>query len=191
MRPRTEGPSRQELFSELLGKWGDKAYNFAFRLTGNEPDAKDLTQEAFMKAWERLETYDGEKPFDAWLTTILHNVYVDGMRKFSHLPTQSLDSGEDEKGYSLTESLKDTAMPLLELLSGEEADRSVQRALDRLDPEMRSVVILCDMEGTSYEDAAAVMDCPVGTVRSRLARARGKLRRMLSSYKGEVGHGPA
>src|SRR4051812_40244155 len=109
--------SRQELFSELLGKWGDKAYHFAFRLTGNEQDAHDLTQDAFMKAYERMEGYDPEKPFDAWLGTILHNIYVDGTRKLAHLPTMSMDAAEEEKGFSLAEALKDPALPLLELLS--------------------------------------------------------------------------
>jgi len=190
MRSRDER-SRQELFSELLGKYGDKAYNFAFRLTGNEQEAKDLTQEAFMRAYEGLEGYDLAKPFDAWLGTILHNIYVDGMRKVGHLPTVSIDAANEERGVSLADALADSSRPLLDLISGEEADRSVQRALDRLEPDMRTVVILCDMTGTSYEDAAEVMGCPVGTVRSRLARARAKLRLMLSFHKGEVGYGSA
>lgn len=192
MESRPEG-SRQELFSELLGKFGDKAYNFAFRLTGNETEASDLVQEAFMKAYERLDEYDPGKAFDAWLGTILHNIYVDNFRKHGQREMVSLDAEDEAEGFSVKDALADPAKPVLEALSGDEADRSVQRALDRLDPEMRTAIVLCDMEGASYEDAAAVMGCPVGTVRSRLARGRSKLRQLLSSYadKGEVGHGQA
>lgn len=192
MRSRKAG-NRQELFSELLGRYGDKAYNFAFRLTGNETEAQDLVQEAFLKAYQRLEDYEPGKPFDAWLGTVLHNIYVDGTRQLARLSTVSMDAAEEELGFSLADALAEPQRPPLEALSGSEAERSVQGALDRLEPEMRAAVVLCDMEGSSYEDAAVVMDCPVGTVRSRLARARSRLRGMLAPYvdPGEVGHGAA
>lgn len=187
---------RQELFSELLERFGDRAYDFAYRLTGNEQDARDLTQEAFLRAYERLDAYDPSRPFGTWLGTLLKRIYIDGLRRLDSRGTLALDAAapDADDGWSLLEVLADAAVPALEALAGREADRSVRRALARLDPGIRSAVALCDMEGLSYEEAAEVMGCAVGTVRSRLARGRARLRQLLAPYveQGqEVGHGTA
>ncbi len=181
--------SRQERFAELLGRSGDRAYNFAYRLTGNEQDAQDLAQEAFLKAFERLDEFDAARSFDAWLGTILHNIFVDGVRRLSHRQTVSMDAGPDET--ALADVLPEKGKAALDGLLGRESEAVVQAALARLEPEMRAALALCDMEGLSYEAAAEAMGCPIGTVRSRLFRAREKLRRMLEPYmqKGESVHG--
>src|SRR3954470_12507168 len=83
---------RAEEFAGLLRQAGDKAYNFAYRLAGNEQDARDLVQEAFTRAYEHFGSYDPNRPFDSWLLRILHNVFLDGVRRYSHGRTVSLDS---------------------------------------------------------------------------------------------------
>jgi RNA polymerase sigma factor (sigma-70 family) len=193
VRKRSGPPGKQEFFAELLGRHGDKAYHFAYRLTGNEQDARDLVQEAFLRAYERLEAYDPDKPFDAWVGTILHNIFVDGTRRLVHRETVSLDAAKEEGGGTLADVLAEESRTVLEQLEIDEADQKVQAALDRVEPEMRTALILCDMEGMSYEEVARVMGCPIGTVRSRLARGRAKVRGLMGPYweAGEVGHGAA
>src|SRR6185436_16627490 len=79
-------------YETLLQRCADKAYNFAFRLTGNDPDAQDLVQEAFARAFEHRDRYDPSRPFEAWVNRILHNVFLDGVRKYEHKHKVSLDA---------------------------------------------------------------------------------------------------
>jgi RNA polymerase sigma-70 factor (ECF subfamily) len=190
---RQGGPEdRSELFAELLGRHGDKAYHFAYRLAGNEQDARDLVQEAFLRAFERIDDYDPQKPFDAWLGTILRNIFIDGVRRLSHKQTVSMDA-EPEDGAPLADALSDKGKTALDGLATDEADRMVQAALAKVEPEIRTALVLCDMEGLSYEEVAKVMECPIGTVRSRLFRGRAHLRKLLERYveTGERKHGGA
>lgn len=180
---RFESPEeKQARFEKLLEKGGDRAFHFAFRLAGNEQDARDLVQEAFLRAYERLDDYDPNKPFDAWIGTILRNIFIDGVRRLSHRQTVSMDAEPREGAEPLSDRLSEGGRAALDRLAAEEADRMVQAALQKVDPEMRTALVLCDMEAMSYEDVAKVMGCPIGTVRSRLFRGRARLRRMLERY---------
>lgn len=164
-------------FAGLIRTSGDKAYNFAYRLAGNEQDARDLVQEAFAKAFEHAGSYDPTRPFDSWLLRILHNVFLDSVRRHSRSRTVSLDApaASEDSGWA-------DLLPEGSLLPGEEMARResldlLQKALERLPVTYKASVTLCDIEGLSYEDAAKVMDVPVGTVRSRLHQARLLLRK--------------
>jgi RNA polymerase sigma-70 factor (ECF subfamily) len=166
-----------EAFAELLRQAGDKAYNFAYRLSGNEQDARDLVQDAFVRALEHAGSYDKSRPFDSWLYRILHNIFLDGTRKLSNRMTASLDAPAPIEDSSWSEILPSDEQSAHEGLERRESVDLVQKALDCLPAHYKAAVALCDMEGLSYEEIARVMDVPVGTVRSRIHQGRVLARR--------------
>ncbi|MFA6002693.1 MAG: sigma-70 family RNA polymerase sigma factor [Elusimicrobiota bacterium] len=171
------GPSGD--FSELIRQCGEKAYNFAYRLSGNEPDARDLVQEAFVRALEHFGSYDPSRPFDTWLYKILHNIYLDGMRRYAHRHVVSMDAAPPQADTSWEELLPgDDPEPGAGIMRQQE-DGLVQAALDALPPHYRAAVTLCDIEGLSYEQIGEIMSCPAGTVRSRIHQGRTLVRKIL------------
>lgn len=166
-----------ETFADLISKAGDKAYNFAYRLSGNEPDARDLVQEAFARAFAHADSYDPTRPFDSWLLRILNNVFLDSMRRHSHTRTVSLDAPAPVEDAGWADLLPgDEPLPADELVKRESVDL-LQKALARLPLTYRSSIALCDIEGLSYEEIARIMAIPVGTVRSRIHQGRALLRK--------------
>jgi RNA polymerase sigma-70 factor (ECF subfamily) len=176
-----------QTFAGLIARAGDKAYNFAYRLSGNEPDARDLVQEAFTRAFEHVASYDSTRPFDSWLLRIMHNVFLDAMRRHSHSRTVSMDAPapvEDSSWEDLLPAKEPTATD--ELIHRESLDL-LQMALERLPTMYRSAIALCDIEGQSYEQIAQVMDVPVGTVRSRIHQGRVLLRKAYEELERRGG----
>ncbi|MFI5363012.1 MAG: RNA polymerase sigma factor [Elusimicrobiota bacterium] len=176
-----------ETFAGLIAQAGDKAYNFAYRLTGNEPDARDLVQEAFSRALEHAGAYDPNRPFDSWLLRILHNVFLDSMRRHSHSRTVSLDAPAPVEDSSWADLLPGEEPSAADELILKESLDLLQRALARLPMTYRSAIALCDIEGMSYEDIAKVMEIPVGTVRSRIHQGRVLLRKAYEGLEGSGG----
>lgn len=176
------GLDQKERFVILLREAGDKAYNFAYQLAGNDADARDLVQEAAVRAYENMARYDAARPFDTWLLTILRNVFVDWRRRARLRATEPLDAGPGEGG--LAEYLSGPDLdPAESALRGESA-ADVQRALSALPEHYRAAVVLSDMEGLRYDDIAEVLDVPVGTVRSRIHMGRRLLKKFLAERRG-------
>ena len=173
---------RQELFSDLISKCGDAAYNFALRLSGNESDAQDLVQQSFLKAFENIKSFDPSKPFQPWLNTILHNLYVDQVKRYERSHVVSLDAPSPVEDGCWSDLLPDSILTPLEQMTQAEIESTVQGALGKLDLGFRTPIILSDIEHLSYEEIAKIMDCPVGTVRSRIHRGRRILRKKLAAY---------
>lgn len=180
---------KQELFSDLIRQCGDSAYNFAFRLTGNASDAGDLAQEAFLKALKNISSYDPNKPFQPWLNRILHNLYIDGIRHYEKRHVVSMDAPSPADDAAWEEILPERRPGPVDELHQSELEEVIQKALGRLELEYRTAVILSDMEGLSYEEISRIMDCPIGTVRSRIHRGRAMMKQWLKPYieKGETG----
>jgi len=174
-------------FQELIRRHGEKAYNFAYRLAGNEQDARDLVQEAFARALEHQERYDESRPFDAWLNRILHNVYLDGIRRHANRRTVSLDAPSPAQEAQWDEVLEGTDVDPQNLMARREEDAMIQKALDELPVAYKTALLLCDVEGLSYERIAEIMACPVGTVRSRIHQGRVLMRRALEGFEGHGG----
>jgi len=151
---------------------GDKAYNFAYRLSGNESDARDLVQEAFSRAFEHRDRYDSSRPFEAWLIRILHNIYLDGVRRYEKSHVVSIDAPSPIEDAGWEEILPSPDSEPIDAAIQKERDHMVQNALKRLPVHYRTAVTLCDIEGLSYERIGQVMACPVGTVRSRIHQGR-------------------
>ena len=164
----------------LIDANANKAYCFAFGLCGNENDAKELVQESFARAMDRIDSHDATMPFEAWFLTILKNLYLDGTKKYEKRHSQSLDMPIDESGLSVADGVADIQeMSLLDRMERQENTKLVRRAMRALTPDARAVLLMIDLEGLGYEEAAAVMGCPLNTLRSRIVRARTALKERL------------
>lgn len=164
----------------LIDANANKAYCFAMGLCGNEEDAKELVQEAFAKAMDRIGTHDASLPFEAWFLTILKHLYLDGMKKYEKRHGQSLDMPINASGLTVADGVADIReMALLDRLEREESSKLVRRAMRALTPDARAVLLMIDLQGLGYEEAAVVMGCPLNTLRSRIVRARAALKERL------------
>ena len=165
----------------------DALYNFAYHLTYDEEDANDLVQETYMKAFRFIDSYDAGTNAKAWLFKILKNAFINEYRKKSKKPTKV--DYEDFIGYQDNEENSRVEYVDLrhEIFSGMIGDE-VTKALNSLPVDFRTVILLCDVENFSYEEIAKITDIPIGTVRSRLHRARNMLKEKLKSYAKTMGY---
>lgn len=151
-------------------------FSTALRLTRNRDEAQDLTQEAIVRAFQAYERFDGNN-FKAWMLRILTNIFINRYRKSKRGPEiESIEVQPAAENVVAEESTPGTE--LFDNLMGEQ----VEEALMSLPEEYRSAVLLCDVEGMSYEEIAEALQVPIGTVRSRLARGRAALREKLQEY---------
>ena len=170
------------MIERFVEDYSEKGYQAAYHLCGNVEEAKELVQEAFVKLIRTWERYDSRQPLENWFLTILRNIYFDGLKKYERRCGVSLDAPVPglDRTESFADCLKDeTELPLLERLERQEEAQLVQRALKALTPEHRAILTMIDLQGLDYDKVAAVVDCPLGTVRSRLSRARAALKREL------------
>jgi RNA polymerase sigma-70 factor (ECF subfamily) len=174
-------------FEQLVARTQRQAYNIAYRMTGNRDDAEDLTQEAYLRAYRSFDKYNRSLPFENWFFRILSNLFVDGLRrKPKQTPislNQPLNDADGESNY-LLEIPDEESNPEVQLMENV-MDEQLQRALAALPPEFRTAVLLCDVEGLSYEEIAKKMGTSIGTVRSRIHRGRRMLRKRLEAELGK------
>jgi RNA polymerase sigma factor (sigma-70 family) len=165
----------------------DSMYNFAFRLTFDEDDSKDLVQDTYLKAYRFINSFEQGTNAKAWLFRILKNSFINEYRKKSKQPTkvdyQEVETyyNSDDVDYQSTTDLR--AESVKDMLGDE-----ISNALNSLAVDFRTVIILCDLEGFTYEEMAKILDIPIGTVRSRLHRARNLLKDKLRGYAQNMGY---
>lgn len=164
----------------------DILYNYALRMTGNADDARDLLQETFLKAYRFWDKYEKGTNVRAWLFRIMKNTYINLYRKAVKEP-DTVDYNDIQNFYNIIRENSADANDLQEKLFGHLLDDDVTKALESLPEEFRTVVILCDIEGLTYEEIAEFVECPVGTVRSRLHRGRKLLYTKLFEYAKKRG----
>ena len=179
---------RREFETEALVYLGD-LYKSAYHLVREKAAAEDLVQETFLRAFRFWDKYEKGTNCRAWLMRILRNTYINQYRKNQQQPTrvdvEDLDRYYDQLVETATVSIQpDPAQELFANL----VDDEILEALDQLPEEFRQVVILSDMEGLSYKEISDIMECPVGTVRSRLSRARKLLQAMLFDFATKAGY---
>ena len=167
-------------WEEIVTQHSARVYRLAYRLTGNMHDAEDLTHDVFIRVFRSLDSYQ-PGTFEGWLHRITTNAFLDKMRRKQRIRFDALSDDAAARLPTLEvgpeQSYTDTHF-----------DDDVQRALDALSADFRAAVVLCDIEGLSYEEIAAAMDCPVGTVRSRIFRAREAIDRQLREvFEGGLG----
>ena len=164
----------------------DVLYNFALRTTGNQDDARDLLQETYLKAYRFWEKYEKGTNIRAWLFRIMKNSYINRYRKETKEPDK-VDYEEIENFYNLIRAESTDPNDLQEKLFGNLLGDEVSNALESLPDDFRTVVILSDIEGLTYEEIAEFVECPIGTVRSRLHRGRKLLQARLYEYAKRQG----
>ncbi|MFT4737952.1 MAG: RNA polymerase sigma factor (sigma-70 family) [Cyclobacteriaceae bacterium] len=165
----------------------DAMYNFAYRLTVDEDDAKDLVQDTYMKAYRFIKSFQKGTNSKAWLYRILKNSFINDYRKKSKQPAK-VDYQEVESYYNSDDISENATIDLRSESVKDMIGDEVSNALNALAVDFRTVIILCDIEGFTYEEMAKILDIPIGTVRSRLHRARNLLKERLSTYASQMGY---
>jgi RNA polymerase sigma-70 factor (ECF subfamily) len=177
-------------WEDIVRRLNRRIYNICYRFTGSGDDAQDLTQEVFIKVYRTLNSFDVEKgSFMTWVTTVTRNLLVDHFRKTKQdRVTDSLDNSgsEDEDMLPLSEQLADGGPAPDVRVHRRETQEMVQRALQKLSPELREAVILRDLQDMDYKDIALALKVPEGTVKSRINRGRVELARLLSRTYRQV-----
>ncbi len=178
---------KDELFEREFLPHVDALYNFAFHLTYNEEDSNDLVQETFLKAYRFINSYEEGTNAKAWLFKILKNAFINEYRRKSKQPAkvdyEDVVAYQDLDDAKLAGSL-DMRQEVFQGMIGDE----ITRAINSLPVDFRTVILLCDIEGFTYEEIAKIIDIPIGTVRSRLHRAREMLKVTLKKYAQSMGY---
>lgn len=176
-----------EIFEKELVPHIKSLYHFAYRLTNDEDDANDLVQDTYLKAYRFLKSYEKGSNAKAWLFRILKNSFINLYRRSSKEPNK-MDYDEAEAFLNTGKSSHMDTIDMREKVYNNTVGDEVSRALNALPMDFRTVIVLCDIEEFSYEEIAQIIDIPIGTVRSRLHRARQLLREMLLSYATSMGY---
>ncbi|HEU0010751.1 MAG TPA: sigma-70 family RNA polymerase sigma factor [Verrucomicrobiae bacterium] len=171
-------------FEGLVGRHRDKIYARAFSMMRNEDDAVDLSQEAWVKGWQRLKQFQGESSFVTWMTRIVINLCLDQLRKHKRQRAESIEQLEDDLGGVERQMPAVTVNPT-EGLERTELRARIDKALGQLSYEHRTVLILHEFEDLEYKEIAKRMQCSIGTVMSRLFYARRKMANLMMSWKRE------
>ena len=166
------GTGAMPSWADIVAEHADSVYRLAYRLSGNAQDAEDLTQETFLRVFRSVKNY---KPgtFEGWLHRITTNLFMDLVRHRATIRMEALDTDYDH--YPGSDPTPDEAYTIANL------DPTLEAALNSLSPEFRVPVVLCDMEGLSYEEIAKTLGVKMGTVRSRIHRGRSQLRQYLNA----------
>lgn len=167
-----------EAFGELVRRYQDRLFNTVLRMVGSAEDAQDVVQDAFLNAYQSLHNFKGDSLFFTWIYRIAINTAISLKRR--KRTVMSIDvANEQGNTYEPLDS-SESNRPAFALETAEES-RIIHEALQRLSPEHRAVLIMKDMEGQKYETMAEILEVPIGTIRSRLHRARLELREILES----------
>ncbi|MCS3491335.1 MULTISPECIES: RNA polymerase sigma factor SigE [Micrococcaceae] len=159
-------------WDQMVQEHGQRVFRLSYRLTGNRQDAEDLSQEAFVRAFKALENYT-PGTMGGWLHRITTNLFLDQARRKSKIRFDRFAEGSEDR-------MPGTAVTPERYFEFNNLDVDVQEALRALSPEFRAAIVLCDMEGFSYEEVSRILDVKLGTVRSRIHRGRAMLRDALA-----------
>jgi RNA polymerase sigma-70 factor, ECF subfamily len=181
-----EGAKKGDMgaFEELVARHRDKIYARAFSMMRNEDEAIDLSQEAWVKSWQRLKQFQGESSFGTWMTRIVINLCLDHLRRRKRQRTESIEELDEESGGVERQMPVVTANPT-ERLERAELRKRIDEALKLLSYEHRTVLVLHEFEEMEYKEIARTMECSIGTVMSRLFYARRKMAALLANLKTE------
>ena len=173
----------------LIEAHSERAYSIALRMTGNAQDAGDVVQEAFLRVMRYMKSYDRSYPFEAWLSQIIRNVYLNSLRveaRKKQVPLSSGPGDDDEDVFSLEQRLADTAPTPEQDALTRDAHDEVHSGLNALSPNLRMSVILVDLEGMERGDAAVALGISLSALDVRLHRARAKLREAIEARRQEA-----
>ncbi len=168
-------------FDSLVGYCAQRLFNLAFRMLGNREDADDVTQEAFMRIYQALPRFKWDASINSWMYRITANLCYDELKRRKKRPLSFTDiTGEDENEPEFTAENSDPA----DLIIKSADSQIVQQAINELSPESRMIIVMFDVQGMSYIEIADIMKLNMGTVKSRLNRARHTLREKIEKMRG-------
>jgi RNA polymerase sigma-70 factor (ECF subfamily) len=177
--PESEARAGVPTWDEIVEAHSDRVYRLAYRLTGNQHDAEDLTQEVFVRVFRSLDSYT-PGTFEGWLHRITTNLFLDQARRKQKI---RFDALSDERARRLASNAATPDAAYADRMF----DDDIESALATLPPDFRAAVVLCDVEGLTYEEIAEIIGAKLGTVRSRIHRGRAMLRRALAHRAPEAG----
>lgn len=180
-------PEDEKLFETEMLPHIRSLYHFAYRFTHDEDDANDLVQDAYLKAYRFLHSFERGSNAKAWLFRILRNSFINNYRKKSKEP-HKIDYEEAETFLNTGKAAYSDSIDMREKMFRGMIGDEVSKALNSIPVDFRVVIILCDIEEFTYEEISKIINIPIGTVRSRLHRARTMLREMLTSYAVSMGY---
>lgn len=176
----------EQAFGELVRMYENKAYHLALRMCGNAEDASDVAQDAFLAAWRGLPSFRGEAGFSTWLYRLVSNAAIDHLRKTKH---QRGNVSLDDEDLSF--DAPDRAPGPQESAEGMELQQTVQDGLKQLGDDHRTVLVMREVQGLSYEEISHALGIDLGTVKSRISRARSTLRKILLKSGNLSGYLPS
>lgn len=168
-------------FEELISEYQNKVYALSYRYMGNEEDACDMSQEAFIKAYRSLRSFKGDSSFGTWIYRVTTNVCLDEIRRRKRriIPLSLDEPLSTKEGDEVEKEIADTSPTADILYEQKEFSQYIQGILDQMKAEHKTVIVLRDVMELSYEEIAGVLNCSIGTVKSRISRARTILRKKL------------
>jgi len=172
-----------QAFERLISLYGKKIFNYCYRMTGNKEDAEDVSQEVFIKAYRSLKGFKQNSQFSTWLYRIAYNACIDSHRKRNAMV--GVVTLFDEEGADRIQEIASNEPSLEEQVLNEERNQVIHSAIMQLRPEYRSVVLLREVNGLSYDEISGILDLPLGTVKSYISRAREALRVSLNREFGK------
>ena len=175
--PEPPTPEATEFFERAMEQYGKATYNFAYRLAGNEADARDLTQEAFIRVYRAWRSFQPGTSFLSWIYRIVTNLHRDELRRQKGRFQEEIPEDNAPQDFGGAKPL--AVNPIEDYMAGQLGE-PMARSLAQLSTEQRQVIVLADIEEYSYQEIADIMGCSIGTVRSRLHRARALLRRLVT-----------
>jgi len=170
-------------FDQLFRRYTRQVYNYAFRMIPNYDDANDIAQEAFVRAFNSIRSFRGDSNFSTWLFRIVYNVSLDEIKRRKGRYLLSLDEQLELEEDSLTRQVESESPSPDELVEKQERDRILQEAIETLPEYQKAMIVLYHMQGFSYEEIAEIVGLPIGTVKSRLNRARESLKEKLKAQR--------
>jgi RNA polymerase sigma-70 factor (ECF subfamily) len=175
-----------EAYGTVVEHYRERLYYAALRLVRNHDDARDLSQDAFVRAWQRIDQYDPRRPFYPWLYRIAHNLCLDYLRRAGTARQRSLDQLVEEKNVQFRESGLPRDSPpqdVRERIHSDQMAGHLRNAIDDLKPEFREIIIMKHLEHMSYKEIAETLEIPEGTVMSRLYHARKHLAKLMEPHR--------
>lgn len=171
-------------FNEIVARYKNKVYNYVCRMVGSGADAEDLTQDTFVRAYMNLNSFQSRASLNTWLYRIATNICIDYSRKTRKTLalTTSLRQEDYEDDSNSERDVPDERFNPQAVFLNKELGAQLDSALSALPEKLRTVVLLHDIEGLAYDEIASIVDCPLGTVKSRLFNARASLREKLAPY---------
>lgn len=173
-------------FEERVKECESHLFRFAYYLTGNSEKAKDLVQEAFLRAFQYRHSFDSHYSFENWVSAILLNIHRQREKKDRFIRFfSSLWQNDKEEEEDFTEQVEFEGESPETIALKKQVVRDIYKAIEALPTKMKEVMVLCDIMGHSYEEASEIIGCPIGTIRSRLHRARRQVKRVIEAVYGD------